>query len=172
MFKKHSINRVTLAALAAGVSVALVGPAQAGSSAPVHPDDRADRTFPAAEQSWPILPDDRADRTIAPAEQSVPFDRIYFGPGTQLIDPPVRPDDRADRKRPSATSDGGMVTGENKRDVRLGVNYEPTLVASTPQPHRLDWGDAGIGAGGMFGLVVLAALLTVAGLRYRRPAVS
>ena len=88
----HSIiNRVTLAALAAGVSVALVGPAEAGSSAPVRPDDRADRTSPAAEQSWPVLPDDRADRTIAPAEQSVPFDRIYFGPELRLIDPPVRP---------------------------------------------------------------------------------
>ena len=150
MFTKHSISRVILAALAAGVSVALVGPAQGA----------------------PVRPDDRADRTIAPAEQSVPCDRIYFGTGTYLVDPAVRPDDRADRKLPSATSDGGMVTGENKRDVRLGVNYEPTLVAGTPQPHRLDWGDAGIGAGGMLGLVLLATVLTLVALRYRRPAVS
>ena len=135
MFKKHSINRVTLAALAAGVSVALVGPVQAGAVAPVRPDNRADRTFPAAEQSWPVLPDDRADRTLS-----------------------------------DATSVGGMVTGENKRDVRLGVNYEPTLVARTP--HRLDWGAPGIGAGGAFGLVVLVTVLTVAAVRYRRPAVS
>jgi hypothetical protein len=169
MFEKHSINRVTLAALAAGVSVALAGAAQAGSSAPVRPDDRADRTFPAAEQSWPVLPDDRAHRTI-PAAEPIQIDNPYFGPGTDLSDSAVRPDDRADRTLPDAISDGGVVTGENKRDVRLGVNYEPTLVASTP--HRLDWGDAGIGAGGAFGLFVLVAVLTVAALRYRRPAVS
>jgi hypothetical protein len=88
------------------------------------PDDRADRGFPVAEQSWPVLPDDRADRRIAPAEQSSPIN----GAG-------VRPDDRADR------------------NVRVGVNYEPTLVAS--RPHGFDWGDGLIGGLGGVGLALL-----------------
>jgi hypothetical protein len=65
----------------------------------------------------------------------------------------VRPDDRADRKLPFATSDGGLVTGENKRDVRVGVNYEPTLVASTPR--GFDWGDGLVGGLGGAGLALL-----------------
>jgi hypothetical protein len=120
------------------------------------PDDRADRAFPAAEQSWPVLPDDRADRRIAPAAQSSPINGDYPGywrPGTAPIDTSVRPDDRADRKLPFATSDGGLVTGENKRDVRVGVNYEPTLVAS--RPHGFDWGDGLIGGLGGVGLALL-----------------
>ena len=124
------------------------------------PDDQAGARGPgairSAQGSAATHPDNRADRRIAPTEQSSPINGDYpgyWGPGTTAIDASVRPDDRADRKLPFATSDGGLVTGENKRDVRVGVTYEPTLVASTPR--GFDWGDGLIGGLGGAGLALL-----------------
>jgi hypothetical protein len=96
----------------------------------------------------PVRPDDRADRTIAPASQPSavrPDDRAFRGPGAVPAAAAVRPDDRADRSLPI----GSVVALPT-----AGVGF--------------DWTDAGIGAAAAFGLVLVAAGVSLIGLRHRR----
>ncbi|HWM14725.1 MAG TPA: hypothetical protein VNO56_09610 [Gaiellaceae bacterium] len=164
MNRSHIIRRIAVATLAAAFAVSPAASAQA--DAPVRPDDQA-----------------------------------IHGPGAVAAEAPaapVRPDDRADRRLPGTGVEGSldsgpktMIVGDDKGNVRLGVNYEPTagaehneygyrralpqdlgrdptLVVSTPD--GFDWDDAGIGAAATFGLVLLAAGASAVERRHRRAA--
>lgn len=142
----HIIRRIVVAMLACAFAVVMAAPAQADSG--VRPDDRAIHgpgAVAAGGPGEPVRPDDRADRTIAPAAQPAavrPDDRAFRGVAPVS---PVRPDDRADRS---------LLT--------IAVETLPTTADG------FDWTDAGIGAAGAFGLVLLVAGASVVGLRLRR----
>jgi hypothetical protein len=70
--------------------------------------------------------------------------------------------------RDAAKASSQDLRGADTRELPKNGSYslEPTVVR-VPQPVRsadngLDWGDAGIGAGGMLGLILLAAGAAVA----------
>ena len=139
MNRTHISRKIAVAALATVSAVILAAPAQAGS--PVRPDDQA-----------------------------------IHGPGsvaTGLPAAPVRPDDRADRRLPGAADEPGLgteptktpIVGDDKGNVRVGVEYAPTGGAD-----GFNWGDAGIGAAAAFGLVLLAAGASLVERRHRRAA--
>jgi hypothetical protein len=95
-----------------------------------------------------------------------PDDRAIHGPGAVAAGAPgelVRPDDRADRT--IAPAQPAAVRPDDRADRRLltiGVEALPTTAEG------FDWTDAGIGAAGAFGLVLLVAGASVVGLRLRR----
>lgn len=96
-------------------------------------------------------PDDRAIHgpgavaAGAPAQPVRPDDRAFRGVAPVPPVSPVRPDDRADRRLLSVAAEALPTTADG-----------------------FDWTDAGIGAAGAFGLVLLVAGASVVGLRLRR----
>ena len=118
------------------------------SDVAVRPDDRAVRISPQAIDSTKVVrPDDRAVR-ISPQ----PVDSTSV----------VRPDDRAVRVSPQPVDSTNVVRPDDR-----GVRFTPSggeLPQVVAEPSTgFDWGDAGIGAGLAFGLMLLtlgAALAT------------
>ena len=151
------MKRFTHMALALA-TVALVGgtvTAQAG----IRPDDRANHGAGAvvlADSTTVTRPDDRAWRGVGPApvnEASAgvrPDDRATHGPGAVGAIDVVRPDDRAWR----------------------GVGAAPVIFETAPASRvdGFDWADAGIGAAGALGFVLL--LMGHSALALRRPRVT
>jgi hypothetical protein len=93
------------------------------------------------------------------------------------------------RGLPGATT--GLIVGDDKKNVPLGVNYEPTVAAEYHQfvyrhalPQELgpqagvvsntsdgfDWGDAGIGAGTIFAVMLLGVGAVLVTRRVSHPA--
>jgi hypothetical protein len=148
MNRSHITRRIVVATLACAFAVAMAAPAQA------RPDDRAVHgpgVVAASVSGDPVRPDDRADRTIAPAAQPAagrPDDRAFRGVGLVPAASPVRPDARADQSLPTIAVEALPRTADG-----------------------FDWSDAGIGAAGAFGLVLLVAGASVVGLRLRRAVV-
>jgi hypothetical protein len=95
-----------------------------------------------------------------------PDDRAIHGPAAVAAgapSKPVRPDDRADRA--IAPAQPAAVRPDDRADRRLltiGVEALPT------RTDGFDWTDAGIGAAGAFGLLLLVAGASLLGLRLRR----
>jgi hypothetical protein len=112
-------------------------------------------------------------------------DGVGASPGTVVI--------VGDDKRGIRTPTSGIVlVGDDKRNVALGRDYEPTVAAEYNQytyrralPQDLgrepiqvvsnpsdgfDWGDAGIGAGTVFTVMLLGAGALLATRRVGRPA--
>jgi hypothetical protein len=95
-----------------------------------------------------------------------PDDRTTHGPGAVAAgapSKPVRPDDRADRAIAPAAQPAA-VRPDDRADRGL-----PTIAAEAlPTTDGFDWTDAGIGAVGALGLVLLVASASLLGLRLRR----
>jgi hypothetical protein len=155
MNTSHISRRIAVLVVAAALAAVLSAPAQAdppphGLSSGYELEYFSPGTGGADSASVPVRPDDRADRAIAPAAQPTgirPDDRAFRGLGRVTDSAPVRPDDRADRRLPI-------------------VSVLPEPVSST----GFDWVDAGIGAVAAFGLALLIAVASIAGLRHRRAA--
>jgi hypothetical protein len=110
-------------------------------------------------------------------------DGVGTSPGTVVI---VGDDKRDIGARPTAR----ILVGDDKQNVPLGTNYEPTVAAEYNQyayrralPQDLgpqaaivvasdgfDWGDAGIGAGTVFAVMLLGAGALLAARHIGRPA--
>jgi hypothetical protein len=98
----------------------------------------------------------RLDGPAAPA--------IVLAPQPESVT--IRGDDKSDiGARPLA----GILVGDDKRNVPLGTNYEPVQVVSNPS-NGFDWGDAGIGAGTVFAVMLLGAGALLATRHVGRPA--
>ena len=83
--------------------------------------------------------------------------------GAVAVATTTRPDDRADTRGPGAVAatEPASVRPDDRNGVR-GPGAAPTVVISTPES-GFDWGDAGVGALGAFGLaLVLFGALQVA----------
>jgi hypothetical protein len=89
-------------------------------------------------------------------------DGVGTSPGSVVI---VGDDKRDIGARPTA----GVLVGDDKRNVPLGTNYEPVQVVSNPS-NGFDWGDAGIGAGTVFAVMLLGAGALLAARHVGRPA--
>jgi hypothetical protein len=121
----------------------------------------------------------RLDGPAAPA--------IVLAPQPESVT--IRGDDKSDiGARPLA----GVLVGDDKRNVPLGTNYEPTVAAQYNQfgyRHALpqdfarepiqvvsnpsdgfDWSDAGVGAGTIFAVMLLGAGAMLATRHVGRPA--
>jgi hypothetical protein len=157
--RRHAIRAAVIAGIA---GLLLVVPAHAGDLRPSKPDDRATHGVGAValEQSTAVVrPDDRAGlrgpglaaTIVVSSGLSHPDNRANHGVGAIAAGPvtvAVRPDDGAAPRGPGA----------------IGL----PVVAVTGADGGFDWGDAGIGAFGGAGIVLLlvgaAALLAA-----RRP---
>jgi hypothetical protein len=77
--------------------------------------------------------------------------------------------------RPFDPSGSGAVVGTTEGTVRpddrpgtRGAGSAPAPVVITYQGHGFDWGDAGVGAAGSIGLIVLAGAAVLVVIRSRR----
>jgi hypothetical protein len=153
---KHINPRLALAVLAAVFAVVLAAPAQA---------DTPGNTLPKGYVYDYFGPGtDQADTS----GNALPKDYVYeyFGPGTGPADDPVRPDDRAFRGMGRAP----LIVALRPDDRADRSLPNAGVVAGATIADRFDWGDAGIGAGAVFGLALLVAGASVVGLRHRRAA--
>lgn len=155
------MNRLSqLAALVAGLALAV---SASTAFAGPRPDDEANHGTGAISAGTPssvLRPDDREWRGVgsAPADAAAartaaprPDDRANHGAGSfrVVVTDAVRPDDRAWR----------------------GIPSEPTpIIQASSTGNRFDWFDAGIGAAGAFGLVLL--LVGMSTLLFRRQRVA
>lgn len=141
-------------ALAVGASAAYAGP---------RPDDRANHgtgSIAIDVSSSVLRPDDREWRGIGPAPAKVAVARSSA----------VRPDDRSNH---GAGAFSVVVTDVVRPDDRAwrGVSPEPAPVSTaSSNDNRFDWFDAGIGAAGAFGLVLLLVGMSTLFIRRQRVA--
>jgi hypothetical protein len=98
----------------------------------------------------------------------VPF--VTDFPSSSFVAPEQGPLVRGDYKDGVGTSPGSVViVGDDKGNVPLGTRYEPVQVVSNPS-NGFDWGDAGIGAGTVFAVMLLGAGALLATRHVGRPA--
>jgi hypothetical protein len=91
----------------------------------------------------------------------------------------VRPDDRATRFTPAAKVDPLVLRHDNPADFPRGLEplvgsegYGIAPVQIVSASDSFDWSDAGIGAGSLFGLVLLASGAALAVRRSNRTATA
>jgi hypothetical protein len=140
------------------VPVAQAHPFEGAAPSLAHAGANTEGTFVQGVDDFPgsslIVP--RLDGPAAPA--------IVLAPQPESVT--IRGDDKSDiGARPLA----GILVGDDKRNVPLGTNYEPVQVVSNPS-NGFDWGDAGIGAGAVFGVMLLGAGALLAARHVGRPA--
>jgi hypothetical protein len=126
---------------------------------PVHADDKVGLQ-PSTSPSLVAHPDNRAER---------------FGPGFEGAGSDVtlvgHPDNRADRTGPGYEGTGGA---EYAYRGMLPSDYgQPNVIVAVDRTgDGFDWGDAGIGAGTLFGIVLLAGGALVLTRHLSRPATA
>jgi hypothetical protein len=171
MQKVRRSRRIRRFVLALAVAAVVAPAAQAhvdarGASegaAAVRPDDRAARHSPgASSETVAVRPDDRAARFVATGSVDLvalrPDDRATrFSPTGSIELVAVRPDDRAVRPGPNFEPTIGSEYNQYAYRRALPQDYGVRTIQVVSKPDGFDWSDAGIGAGSLFGALLLAA---------------
>jgi hypothetical protein len=129
---------------------------------PVRADDKVG-LLPSTSPRLVAHPDNRADRTGPGFDATV--DVILIG----------HPDNRADRTGPGFEGTAGAEYNQYVYRGYLPSDYgQPNriVVVADGTGDGFDWGDAGIGAGTLFGIVLLAGVGIVATRHLTRPATA
>jgi hypothetical protein len=154
------------------------GRGQSDQTASVRPDDKASRFSPVAiVGNVALRPDDRASRfspvaTVGDLAVRPDDKASRFSPVGTIGDLAVRPDDRASRPGPSLGTAAGKDYSQYayRRALPQDISTQPVQVVS--KPDGFDWGDAGIGAGALFGVILLAGGATLATRHLNRTATA
>jgi hypothetical protein len=137
----------------------LTGAPEQVTGTPVHADDKIGLQ-PSTSPRLVAHPDNRADRT-GPGFEGAGSDVTLVG----------HPDNRADRTGPGYEGTGGA---ERAYRGTLPSDYgQPNVIVAVDRTgDGFDWGDAGIGAGTLFGIVLLAGGAFVLTRHLSRPATA
>ena len=175
-FLRRLVLGLAVVAVAAPVAQARVdengsggGTGAAISGLPLAGDSKGD--LGAAIGGLPLAGDSKGD--LAPTSPSgLPVagdDKIGLVPSPDLA---THPDNRAVRYGPGFDPSAGADDGQQAYRGYLPSDYGFSNVLVTAEPRGFDWGDAGIGAGMLFAVMLLAAGGLVAARHLSRTATA